>query len=241
MRCPAELAPDGTAAFRRGVVKCASQIPVAAMIAAAFFHLAMVVGSAPIGVAINPAGTFAYVTNEIGNSVSVINTATNAIAATIPVGSMPNGIVINPAGTLAYVANSLSNTVSVINTATNVVVATASAGTLPYGIAINPAATFLYVTNGGNSVSVINTATNLLVATVTVGVNPAGIAINPAGTFAYVAINAGNTVSVIDTATNIMSGQCAPRTSGMSPMAPNWTVKIVAFVALLRINQVPSR
>jgi hypothetical protein len=55
------------------------------------------VGSAPIGVAINPAGTFAYVTNEIGNSVSVINTATNAIAATSG-GIDAQRIVIKPRG-----------------------------------------------------------------------------------------------------------------------------------------------
>ena len=46
-------------------------------------------GSSPIGVAINPAGTFAYVTNSGSNDVSVINTSTNAVVATIPVGSRP--------------------------------------------------------------------------------------------------------------------------------------------------------
>jgi YVTN family beta-propeller protein len=54
------------------------------------------------------------VTNSIGDSVSVINLATNTVSATIGVGSLPYGVAVNPAGTFAYVTNSNSNSVSVI-------------------------------------------------------------------------------------------------------------------------------
>jgi YVTN family beta-propeller protein len=67
------------------------------------------------------------VANSGGNDVSVINTATNTVVATVNVGLLPQGIVISPNGALAYVANGNSNTVSVINTATNTVVATVTA------------------------------------------------------------------------------------------------------------------
>ena len=40
------------------------------------------VGSAPWGVAITPNGSRAYVANELGSSVSVIDTATNTVIAT---------------------------------------------------------------------------------------------------------------------------------------------------------------
>jgi YVTN family beta-propeller protein len=69
------------------------------------------------------AQTFAYVTNRGSNSVSVIDTASNTVVATIPVGAFPEGVAITPDGTRAYVTNE-SNTVSVIDTATNTVVAT---------------------------------------------------------------------------------------------------------------------
>src|SRR5262249_33737345 len=72
----------------------------------------------PIGVAITPDGTHAYVTNFTG-TVSVIATATNTVVATVPVGNNPSGVAITPDGTHAYVANSFSGTVSVIDTATN--------------------------------------------------------------------------------------------------------------------------
>ena len=116
------------------------------------------VGSRPSGVAVNPAGTRAYVTNNGGNSVSVIDTATNLVTATVTVGSYPFGVAVNQLGTLAYVTN-YDGTVSVIDTSNNTVTDTVAVGSGPVGVAVNPAGTRAYVTNnGGNSVSVINIA-----------------------------------------------------------------------------------
>ena len=63
-------------------------------------------------------------TNTNASTVSVINTATNTVVATIPVGINPTGVAVTPDGTRAYVTNAFSDNVSVINTATNTVVAT---------------------------------------------------------------------------------------------------------------------
>src|SRR5262245_66659769 len=49
---------------------------------------------------------FAYVTNNLSNNVSVIDTSTNAVVATVPVGSRPNEVAITPDGTHVYVASS---------------------------------------------------------------------------------------------------------------------------------------
>ena len=84
----------------------------------------------------------AYVTNFNAGTVSVIDTATNAVVGSaIPVVSNPFGIAITPDGTKAYVTNFNAGTVSVINTATNAVVGSAiPVGSAPTGIAICPAA-----------------------------------------------------------------------------------------------------
>ena len=66
-----------------------------------------------------PNGLFAYVANQNANNVSVINTATNAVIATVGTTSHPNAVAITPNGLFAYVAGSSS--VSVISTATNAV------------------------------------------------------------------------------------------------------------------------
>ena len=82
----------------------------------------------------------AYVTNANAGTVSVIDTATNTVSATVAVGNQPFGVAITPDGTKAYVANQNAGTVSVIDTATNTVSATVAVGSVPVGIAICPAA-----------------------------------------------------------------------------------------------------
>ncbi len=107
------------------------------------------------------------------STVSVINTATNTVSATIPVGAYPFGVSVSPDGSKVYVANMDAGTVSVINTATNTVTATIPVGTDPYGISVSPDGSKVYVANDGdNTVSVINTATNTVSATITVGNDP---------------------------------------------------------------------
>ncbi|MGP8259549.1 MAG: MBG domain-containing protein [Acidobacteriaceae bacterium] len=69
----------------------------------------------PLGVAVNPAGTYAYVANVGNNNVSVIDLASNTVTGTVSVGNSPFGVAVNPSGTYAYVANHGDNTVSVIS------------------------------------------------------------------------------------------------------------------------------
>ncbi|MGE7439645.1 YncE family protein, partial [Kitasatospora sp. NPDC001175] len=118
----------------------------------------------------------AYVTNEGSNNVSVINTTTNTVTATITVGTNPFAVAVSPDGTTAYVTNEGSNNVSVINTTTNTVTATITVGTNPNGVAVSPGGTTAYITNfSSNDVSVINTTTDTVTTSVTVGTGPIGV------------------------------------------------------------------
>jgi YVTN family beta-propeller protein len=164
------------------------------------------------------ATSFGYVVNAVDNTVSVIDTASNAVVATIPVGSLPVGVATTPDGTRAYVTNAGDNTVSVIDTAKNTVVVTIPGVGEPQSIAITPDGKHGYVTNVfDNTVSVIDTAKNAVVAKIPVGDEPSGIAITPDGNhsperddrsrrpLAYVTNVRDNTVSVIDTASNTVT------------------------------------
>jgi DNA-binding beta-propeller fold protein YncE len=51
--------------------------------------------------------------------VSVIDTASNTVTATIPVGRRPAAVAISPDGHHAYVTNTDSSSVSVIDTGNN--------------------------------------------------------------------------------------------------------------------------
>jgi YVTN family beta-propeller protein len=167
----------------------------------------------PYGVAVNPASTRVYVTNEGFSTVSVIDTASNTVTATISVGLTPEGVAVSPDGTRVYVANWNSNTVSVINATTNTLITSITVGINPAGVAVSPDGTTVYVTNEGvnyspgtdGMVSVINVASNTVTASIRVHGKPEGIAVSPDGRTVYVANYNNNDVSVINTATNTVT------------------------------------
>jgi YVTN family beta-propeller protein len=101
----------------------------------------------------------AYITNAASNTVSVIDTAKNAVIATIPVGSYPEPVGVSSDGSRIYVG-SCDGTLSVINGSTNSVIATVPiGGACPGGIAVSPDGNSVYVTNGGNGTMSIIDAT----------------------------------------------------------------------------------
>ena len=153
----------------------------------------------------------AYITNLVSPNVSVIDTATNTVIATIPVGIGQSGVAVTPDGSKVYVALANVPFVSVIDTATNTVIATIPVGGLsPFGVAVTPDGSKVYVTDSSRSghVSVIATATNTVIASIPVGEGPRGVAVTPDGSKVYVANvlvqlpNPHPVVSVIATATN---------------------------------------
>ena len=216
-------------------MKINKKLQSAALIPAALILFLIFVSSAASAAndqGASSAGIYAYITNEFSSTVSVIDTATNTVTATVPAGYEPAGVAVNPSGTKVYVANfyiddyentlSLSvdaksksskvtteqvetdgGTVSVIDTATNTLIATVPVGSYPIGVAVNPEETKVYVANRGSStVSVIDTATNTVTATIPVESGANGIAVSPDGKKVYVANEESNIISVIDTATN---------------------------------------
>ena len=58
-----------------------------------------------IGVTAGHAQSLAYITTAFGDSVLVVDAATNAIIETIPVGNDPFAVAFSPNGIRAYVTN----------------------------------------------------------------------------------------------------------------------------------------
>ena len=107
---------------------------------------------------------FAYVTNQSSNSVSVIDTATNQVVATIPAGQKPAGVAAIPHGRRVYVSNPEGKNISVIDTESRTVIQTVAVGESPLGIAAHPDDTRVYVADWYlNKVFVLD-ATTLKVA-----------------------------------------------------------------------------
>ena len=165
---------------------------IGAMLLSVLVLILMGLGSIPAA----EAQPFAYVANDISETVSVIDIATNTVAITIPVGDRPTKVAITPDGTHAYVPQySSTGIVSVIDTSTNTVVATVAVGDHPSGVAITPDGSRAYVANTlADSISVIDTTTNTVVGS--------PVPVGDDGSRAYVANHNDYIVSVIDTAAN---------------------------------------
>ena len=93
------------------------------------------------------AGPYLYVPNETDNTVSVIDTSTDTVVATIPIGgTTADTAAISPNGMFVYVASE-SGIVSVIATASNSVVATIPVGSGSALVAFSPNGSLAYVSH----------------------------------------------------------------------------------------------
>jgi YVTN family beta-propeller protein len=214
------------------------------------------VGTDPRSLDFAPDGSFAYVTNLGSDSVSVIDTQSLRVTATIPLGpgSAPYGVAISPDRARAYVVNSGLNSVSVIDTALENVIATVPVGSGPSQVALSPDGLLAYVPNSqDNSVTVLDTFTQERVTTISNIPDATGVAFNHRGTRAYVTTATESTgqVHVINTddhsvVTSIVVGQ-NPRNITLSPYGnvlltadqSGGTITFIDTESNLRIDTVP--
>jgi len=212
-------APDGGGTIMmkvtaiNGVQRASQAIPLATSNPWGLVNTTIDVGAFPLFVAVNPDGTRVAVASALTGTVSLINTATNKVIATIPVGSQGIGVVFDPVGPQFYAVDPIGNSVVAVSLPANTVGTPIGVGPNPFLVAVGPvgtpAAGKLYVTNFGNSgigntVSVVDTATKQI-TTVTVGRNgagPAGVAVSPDGTRVWVANSSAGAIAIIDTTTN---------------------------------------
>ena len=98
-------------------------------------------GSRPMRVRVAPDNSRVYVSDGRGGTVTVIDSKSYAVLASIKVGARPWGIVLSPDGKYLFSANGPSNDVSVVDLATNKEIARIKAGESPWGITVVPRGT----------------------------------------------------------------------------------------------------
>jgi YVTN family beta-propeller protein len=170
------------------------------------------VGHFPLGIAMTPSGTHAYVVNNATDGgVSVIDTTTNSAGPTIALnpGDTAFSIAVNPAGTRAYVTNQSNptGTLQPVDLVNNIKVGTPMTVSDPRVPSFSPDGGRAFIPGvGDNTVAVVNAATFTTVGSpIPVVPSPFATAITPDGRRLYVT-NTGGSVSVIDTATNALIG-----------------------------------
>jgi len=88
-----------------------------------------------------------YVSNEKGNTVSVLDSDSKEVIKTIKVGQRPRGITISKDGKFLYVCASDDDTVEIIDTATDEIVGSLPSGPDPELFVLSPDGKMLYVAN----------------------------------------------------------------------------------------------
>ena len=160
------------------------------------------------------AGTLLYVPDPSADMVSVVDTSSGTVTATIPVGSQPYHAAVTPDGSQVFVANQGDGTVSVISTATDAVTATISVPAGVKSVAIDPAGQYAYVIGASLWLNKIDIATDTVVGRTPVGLQPVSLVVSPDGSTVYTGALPSQ-VAAVSTATMTVS-QFIPGAGGDS-------------------------
>jgi YVTN family beta-propeller protein len=170
-------------------------------------------GTGPVHVAINPKGTTAYVVEQFGNAVAVVNLGSNAVATSIGLTNSGFNIIVSPDGRRVY-ASTADGRLYVINATRRAIVDSMVVGSAANGFAFSPDGLTLYASSrDAGTVTAFDTRTDAALATYTVGGRPQRLAVSPDGARLYAA-NEDSGLSVVDVTTNQILPSVNPMGSG---------------------------
>ncbi|MBA3913825.1 MAG: YncE family protein [Acidobacteriales bacterium] len=172
-------------------------------------HASKVVASINVGgdssiMALNPNTHLLYAGN-LNGYVSVIDTQTSTVVATVPTGSV-FGVAVNTETNTIY-ANTGGDGVYVIDGATNTVTDVITSGEGEAGIAVDENLNQIYAANKNDStLSVIDGSTDQVVATVPIGGVLARVAVDSRIQRVFVTVELPGTVVAVDTVSHTVAG-----------------------------------
>jgi len=167
-----------------------------------------------------PAGSYhVYVTNERSGDVSIIDSVTNEVEATVPLGKRPRGIHASPDKRTIYVALSGSpiagpgvdesklpppdkkaDGIGVFDVGSKKLLKVISGGSDPEEFDLSHDGKLIYTSNEDTAeASIIDIAEGKVVSTLKVGEEPEGVATSLDGKFVYVTSEQDGAIFVIDT------------------------------------------
>lgn len=163
-----------------------------------------------------------YVTNEASGDMSVIDSGSNEVLATVPLGKRPRGIQFSPDHQTIYMALSGSpfagpgvdrgtlppadktaDGIGVFDVEQNKLVKVLNGGSDPEQLAVSLDGKKLYVANEDVGLaSVVDIAHNRVLKTLPAGGEPEGVGISPDGESVYITSEDDALITVIDTKTD---------------------------------------
>jgi YVTN family beta-propeller protein len=200
--------------------------------------LALLLALAPLPVEANEVRIF--VTNSAGDSVDVIDPATNKIVQVIAGIEVPHGVNFSPDGSRVYVSNEADATLDVVERKTGALLAKVPLSNRPNNIAVTrDGARVLVAINGGaGALDIIDTATLRLAKTIPMKDRLHNVYVTPDGKYAVAGSIPGKFAAVLDLATEQPAWEIGFE-AGVRPMAfeanPDRSTRRI-FVQLSNLN-----
>lgn len=140
---------------------------------------------------------FLFISHELDNLVTVVNTDNNTIVTTVGVGERPRGLAYK--NKRVYVSNFAGASVSVISTVSLTEITRIPLQGRPNQILVDPIRDRLYVSDSfNNQILVINTQGNNLTTTTEVAEFPYGMELDSRAENLYITGYSQNTLSIVD-------------------------------------------
>lgn len=180
-------------------------------------------GAAPL-----PSGELAYVTNEDSQELTVIDTRSDTVVATIAVGTRPRGVRVAPGGKTVFVALSGSpkcppsmpdeeceklkadkskDGIAVVDVATRKVTRVLPGGSDPETFDISKDGATLFVSNeDADSASIVDVASGKVRLAVPVGREPEGVRLHPDGNTVWITGETDHNLTILDAKTGKVQG-----------------------------------
>ena len=174
-------------------------------------------GGSGVRAAPNPqaVGRRAFVSNEFGGDITIIDTQSDQIVGRLVVGppgiARPRGLALSPDGRTVYVAvtdpwpkrKSEWEFYMAVDVASGRIIGKYPCGSDPERLTITPDGRRMYCSNEDEAnVTAVDLRTNRILATIPTGIEPEGVGVSPDGRWVYVTSETSHTVTVVDTRTN---------------------------------------
>src|ERR1700736_3577973 len=141
------------------------------------------ISAGPHGIVVTPDGRWVYASSDGDSVVSVVDTRSDEVTASIDVGSTPHGLAITPDGSRVLVAGFGTNSVEAIDTSTNQMVWQVPVPQ-PHNLAITADGQTVYAASqkaGSAALAIIDIPSGTMTGSVPVEHTPRALNLSPDG------------------------------------------------------------
>lgn len=146
---------------------------------------------------------FAYITNQLDNTVAIVDTHSRQVIKTLKIPGAPAGIAVGHHNNRVYVTTPENASFAIINHQTQSVIRSIYVGGSPLGIVIDEQDKYVYIADWyTNKVHIFDTQKQQLTKMILVGKSPSGMAFSADNQYLFVTNRLSNSISKI----NLSSG-----------------------------------